>query len=409
MKSLVPLFTLIAASVMASAEPDCPHSSKENWLQAVPKNYQSRAEYAFLEAKPNLPNVLIIGDSISMSYTVGVRKELAGLANVYRAPDNCRSTRQTLEFLDTYLGKIHWDVVHFNWGIHDLTHLSKAGKAAPPPAGKHQVGLDEYRLNLGKLIERLKKTDARLLWSSTTPIGQKAEAKGYRLDRDIVGYNAAAERVMQANAVEINDLYSLTKPRAEKLLSDGVHFNGAGTKILAGAVAGAIRSELRWFREDFTETPQEIPVQQKHLANASLILKRLGPGEGQIKRSFHENKPGDPYYVWSGLCPGTWALAFEHRTSTVDLTHFGKVRWRTKQMADRGTPESNDWIVDEIDVTTCGWFRLNIKNITKGEQVGKPDLSRVREIGFTDLMPGGKSKACSRLDWLEVYGKSSGL
>ena len=34
------------------------------------------------------------------------------------------------------------------------------------------------------------------------------------------------------------------------------------------------------------------------------------------------------------------------------------------------------------------------------------DLSRVDEIGFTDLMTGGKSKACSRIDWIEVYGKS---
>jgi hypothetical protein len=33
------------------------------------------------------------------------------------------------------------------------------------------------------------------------------------------------------------------------------------------------------------------------------------------------------------------------------------------------------------------------------------DLSRVDEIGFTDLMPGGGSDACSRLDWIEVYGK----
>ena len=34
-----------------------------------------------------------------------------------------------------------------------------------------------------------------------------------------------------------------------------------------------------------------------------------------------------------------------------------------------------------------------------------PDLSRVDEIGFTDLMVGGQSEACSRLDWVEVYGK----
>ena len=77
----------------------------------------------FVEADPELPNVLLIGDSISMSYTVDVREKLAGIANVYRAPDNCRSTRQTLDKIETYLGHRQWDVIHFNWGIHDLTHL----------------------------------------------------------------------------------------------------------------------------------------------------------------------------------------------------------------------------------------------------------------------------------------------
>ena len=41
----------------------------------------------------------------------------------------------------------------------------------------------------------------------------------------------------------------------------------------------------------------------------------------------------------------------------------------------------------------------------EGAKVTTPDLSRVEEIGFTDLMAGGGSAACSRLDWIEVYGR----
>ncbi|MBC8873782.1 MAG: SGNH/GDSL hydrolase family protein [Planctomycetes bacterium] len=422
MRPVVQAIVILTIGSAALAKEPPLYSSKEAWQRVVPVNYQRRPEFAFVEADTRLPHVLLIGDSISMSYTVGVRQRLAGIANVYRAPDNCRSTRQTLAEIETYLGGVDWDVIHFNWGIHDITHLNDEGRVAPPPEGKHQVGLEQYTDNLRKLVERLKKTNAKLVWASTTPVGQKTEVKGYRRDRDVAAYNAVAAEVLTAEQIAINDLYAPVKPRAEELLSDGVHFTRKGQEALAKAVSEAIRSQLIWFREDFTETPPEIPVQQEHLANPDLILTRLGPGEGQIKRSFHENTPGDPHYVWSGLCPRKWAIAFEHRVSSIDLSGRGKVRWRTKQSADRvlrvivntgdgwlvsdrGTPQSEDWIIDEIDLTECRWFRLDIESVTKGELVENLALSRVREIGFTDLMPGGQSKACSRLDWIEVYGK----
>lgn len=232
------------------AEEPSPYGSNQAWQQAVPKNYQRRLEFAFVEADAKLPRVLLIGDSISMSYTVDVRQRLADIANVYRAPDNCRSTRQTLAELETYLGGGEWDVIHFNWGIHDITHLNEEGRVAPPPEGRHQVGLGQYQQNLRRLVERLKKTSAKLVWASTTPIGKKTEVKGYRLDQDVVAYNAAAAEVMKAEQIAINDLYALAKPHAEELLGDGVHFNPRGRGKLAEAVADAIQSQLMRFRED---------------------------------------------------------------------------------------------------------------------------------------------------------------
>ena len=41
-----------------------------------------------LTPNPNLPNVLLIGDSISIGYTLPVRVALMGEANVFRIPEN---------------------------------------------------------------------------------------------------------------------------------------------------------------------------------------------------------------------------------------------------------------------------------------------------------------------------------
>ncbi len=47
------------------------------------------------------PRVLLIGDSISMGYTLGVRARLAGKANVHRPPENCGDTARGVKSGDT--------------------------------------------------------------------------------------------------------------------------------------------------------------------------------------------------------------------------------------------------------------------------------------------------------------------
>lgn len=176
-----------------------------------------------------------------------------------------------------------------------------------------------------------------------------------------------------------------------------------------------------FFREDWTETPPNLPVTNDDLMDKSLIVTRWGPGGSVIKKSFHDNQPEDPYYIWSGLCPGTWAVSLRKKNTLVDLT-AGKVRWRAKQsgfrelriviktadgrwmVSDQSDPASQDWRVREFVIADARWRRLNIETVTEGAWVKDPNLSRVEEIGFTDLMPGGRSAACSRLDWIEVYG-----
>ena len=179
-----------------------------------------------------------------------------------------------------------------------------------------------------------------------------------------------------------------------------------------------------FFREDWKEIPPSIPVTQEHVQNENLILNLYGSGRDSIRKSNHDHPVDDPFYIWSGMCNGNWAVTLKHNELYVDLTGYAKIKWRSKQqgfrelhvilklsdgtwlISDQCDGQSKDWRIHEFNIMDINWYSLNIKRISEGKPVENPDLSRVEEIGFTDLMTGGRSTACSRLDWIEVYGKS---
>jgi acyl-CoA thioesterase-1 len=184
-----------------------------------------------IEDVPGLPRVLLIGDSISMGYTEPVRKLLAGKCNVHRIPENGGPTIRGVEKLEKWLGSGHWDVIHFNFGLHDLRLMD---------TGKHQVALADYEANLRKIVARLKATGARVVWASTTPVPE-AKLTPPRSPADVIAYNAAARRVMEENGIPIDDLYAFALPRlAEIQRPANVHFTDAGYAALAKPVADAI-------------------------------------------------------------------------------------------------------------------------------------------------------------------------
>ena len=184
---------------------------------------------------PGLPRVLLIGDSISMGYTAPTRKLLAGKANLHRIPTNGGPTTRGLEGLTNWLGKGKWDVIHFNWGLHDLKFM---------PDGKRQVPPDAYEKNLTELVRRLKATGAKLIWASTTPVPPGCD-KPRRLPDDAIAYNAVAKKIMDANGVAIDDLYAFALPRLTKIQRPAnVHFTDKGSAELAKQVVACILEAL---------------------------------------------------------------------------------------------------------------------------------------------------------------------
>ena len=212
-----------------------PYLDPKSWASAVPESYHERPEYSFVVPDESLPSVLLIGDSLSMSYTLGVRKRLTGVANLFRAPDNCRSTRQTRDQIEVYLGTRKWELIHFNWGMHDIT-LFDGGKVSV--LGTPQVPEAEYRDNFEWLLARLNQTSANLIWATTTPVADHVEV---RSNKNIEAYNRIASRFVENRGVATNDLFSLVQAQVPPIWKDGVHLTERGAEIVADAVTESIR------------------------------------------------------------------------------------------------------------------------------------------------------------------------
>lgn len=188
-----------------------------------------------IEDVAGLPRVLLIGDSISIGYTLPVRELLKGRANVHRIPQNGGPSKNGVANLDKWLGSGKWDVIHFNHGIHDLKIM---------PDGKRQVEPADYEANLRTIVTKLKATGAVVIFATTTPIPD-SELKPARKFGKVAEYNDIATRVMKENGVRINDLNAWITPRFTELqVPNDLHYQPAGSKFLAQKVAETVGSAL---------------------------------------------------------------------------------------------------------------------------------------------------------------------
>jgi hypothetical protein len=177
--------------------------------------------------KPQLPNVLIIGDSVYQQHARGVLAELKSQANVQFAswpkfvlPNSANA----VEDIDILLGlkdaagndvpadkRSNWDLIHFNVGLGDLVYCVPNIKShrilSFEYGGVIRTDAKQYEQNLETLVRLLKQKapDAKTVWASTTPIRHSREnvfKKGTEIE-----YNQIAERVMKKHGVPINDMY----------------------------------------------------------------------------------------------------------------------------------------------------------------------------------------------------------
>ncbi len=260
MKSLFSCLYLILLTLPLMAQTEVPRVSSKSMPAAAPAKEEFSAPKSAkkgITADPDkidesLPNVLILGDSISIAYTIPVREGLEGKANIFRPKANCGSTEAGLQNLSKWLGSTKWDVIHFNWGLHDLCYRNPESKNQgnrDNVNGKQSVPPDVYERNLEKLVTHLQASGARLVWASTTVV---PEGEAGRHVGDDVKYNAIAAKIMERHGIATDDLYAVSKGFNGKHFSGpgNVHYQTEGSAKLAESVAASIEAALQRVKAD---------------------------------------------------------------------------------------------------------------------------------------------------------------
>lgn len=193
-----------------------------------------------------MKKIVLIGDSIRISYEPFVKEELAGVADVWGPEMNGGHSINILIHLHLWVAQRQPDVVHINCGLHDLKTTEYGGK-------DNLIPIPFYRLNLERIFTIIRKqTRAELFWCTTTPVGDsQAEAaheqyKDFsRYNADVLAYNQCALEVAAQFDVKVNDLYTAVKEAGPVCATtDGVHYEEEGKKYLGRRVASFLREHV---------------------------------------------------------------------------------------------------------------------------------------------------------------------
>ncbi len=213
----------------------------EEWNDSIGARMQNNPAYEFVIRDPSLPDVLLIGNSISIGYTSTVRKSLEGLANVYRIPENGGDTYRFLDRYEIWLSDMDWDLIHINIGLHDLKRMDEQGKL--DVEFERRIAPDQYQANLEKIFGILEKeTDAAVIWATTTMV---PEGSAGRISGDVKLYNERSAEVLKKYPdFHLNDLYGYSLEIKSLQREANVHYLPEGYEKLGKEVAKIIKVHL---------------------------------------------------------------------------------------------------------------------------------------------------------------------
>ena len=179
-----------------------------------------------------MKKIILLGDSIRLSYGNRVRELLGSDYTVWQPEDNCRFAAYTLRMLFDYKAQLEGaDVIHFNCGLWDMCDLFGDGPFTP---------LEVYVEQMVRIAKILKTYAPVVIFATTTPPSPKMW--GHDLNR-VRAYNAAAMAALEPLGVLFDDLFTPVAEDIDRMISeDYLHASPYGVEILANRVADCIKT-----------------------------------------------------------------------------------------------------------------------------------------------------------------------
>ena len=142
---------------------------------------------------------------------------------------------------------------------------------------------------------------------------------------------------------------------------------------------------------------------QSAVTNPNVELNLYGARSGDVTVYEHEGRVD----LWTGLVGSSVAVTLSDRNNYLDLTGLARVRAivRTNNLhvlhpvvrmpdgallvGSQAITTAGAFLTAEVAFENQRWFTLDPDEVATGSDVAEVDLSRVDEVGFADLAPGG--------------------
>ena len=220
---------------------------------------------------------------------------------------------------------------------------------------------------------------------------------------------------------------------------------GGGGAAAGGGGNGAARASMATalFKVEWVQPAGQtgqVPIVQGNVADPNVEVHWYGDAAKHLLTSGTPGSETTPFSAWSGECDGPFAITFKQKNTMLDMSGLGKIRWVVKtsgfhvvrpvvKLAD-GTMLVGDHADEAVPMLTTRefalsdvrWIRLDparVVTVNGGRGGGpanpnneifvvNPDLTKVDEIGFADLMPGSGhgTGGYIHLGTIEVFGKA---